>query len=269
MNENRWSFSGSVPENYDRYLVPVFFAPYAEEVASRIRDATHGPVLETACGTGAGTRALRHHLPLEREIVATDFSAAMLAFAESSIANAAGVSWQLADASNLTFPDGAFGAVVCQFGLMFVPDRPRAVREARRVLAPGGRFVTSVWASRDTNRHVRIYDEIFGRHGAGKIDETEFARPYSMGDHESLAALFCANGFSEVTIEDVYRETASPSARDWARGAVSGTPRGQQFRDLGCDMDALETDIADALAAYGGVAPCKTTLHAVIVTALA
>ena len=135
-------FQGSIPALYDQDLGPMIFAPYAQDLARRLDGIQHGRVLETASGTGVVTRALVSVLPPGVSIVATDLNQAMLDHASSRLSSAQ-VTWQQADAQSLPFPDGSFDAVVCQFGVMFFPDKPKAFREARRVLKPNGRFLVS------------------------------------------------------------------------------------------------------------------------------
>src|SRR5512139_3807352 len=97
-------FAGSIPELYETHLVPLIFEPYAADLVSRLRSRPLARVLEIAAGTGVVTRALE---------------------------------WRRADAMLLPFVAEAFDAVVCQFGVMFFPDRRKAFSEARRVLKPG------------------------------------------------------------------------------------------------------------------------------------
>src|ERR1700687_3921523 len=144
MAEMNRSFSGSMPEFYDRFLVPVMFEPFARDLAGRVQGLTSGHVLEIAAGTGVVTRALARDLPAEIVITATDLNAAMLDRAKSH-AGMERVRWQEADALALPFGDRLFDCVVCQFGVMFFPDKQAGFREALRVLQPGGRFLFSVW----------------------------------------------------------------------------------------------------------------------------
>ena len=127
------SFSGSIPEYYDTHMGPAIFEPYAADLAQRLAAGIAGPVLETACGTGILTRRLRAHLEAGTRLVATDLSAAMLDYARTRLADLPGVEWREADAAHLPFSSSSFAAVVCQLGLMFVPDKAAAMREARRV----------------------------------------------------------------------------------------------------------------------------------------
>jgi SAM-dependent methyltransferase len=143
MNPDR-SFTGSLPIIYDAYLVPLIFEPYAADLSERAVSRAPTHVLEIASGTGAVTRALSAALPQGVGIVATDLNQAMLdqAAARGTLHP---VEWRQADAMALPFADGSFDLVVCQFGVMFFPDKSKAFSEARRVLRPGGGFIFSVW----------------------------------------------------------------------------------------------------------------------------
>src|SRR5207244_11843120 len=126
------------------YLVPMTFEAYAVDLVHGLGERCLARVLEIAAGTGVVTRALASVLPGRVSIVATDLNQAMLDHA-SALGTKRPVEWRQADAMELPFEDGAFDAVVCQFGVMFFPDKPRAFSEARRVLRPGGVLLLSVW----------------------------------------------------------------------------------------------------------------------------
>src|SRR5204862_7851988 len=121
----------SIPKIYDSYLVPLIFEPYARDVAARLAAASIKRVLEIAAGTGAVTRAMASVLPDDVAIVATDLNQAMLDRA-TEIGTKRAVHWHHADAMSLPFGDETFDAVVCQFGVMFFPDKAKAHAEARR-----------------------------------------------------------------------------------------------------------------------------------------
>ena len=124
-------FAGSIPQLYERHLVPLIFAPYAHDLAARTARSEPGEVLELAAGTGVLTRELARTLPTDTRLVATDINAPMLAEAAAA-GSARPVEWREADALALPFADAAFDAVVCQFGAMFFADRPRAYAEDLR-----------------------------------------------------------------------------------------------------------------------------------------
>lgn len=138
-------FSGSIPENYDRYMVPLIFELYASDLARRAASLIPGAVLEIAAGTGVVTRALAPRLASGASYVVTDLNPPMLDYAASRQAPDARLQWRQADAMALPFADAAFDLVCCKFGAMFFPDRISAYREAKRVLKSGGHFLFSVW----------------------------------------------------------------------------------------------------------------------------
>src|SRR5581483_1821741 len=155
MPETDVVFAGSIPALYDRYLGPIIFEPYATILAARVAGMDPRRVLETAAGTGIVTRELVRILPNDTAITATDLNQPMVDFAAGKIV-AEKVSWRQADAQSLPFEDDAFDAVVCQFGVMFFPDRLAAYREVQRVLKPGGRFVFTVWDRIEENEFAEL-----------------------------------------------------------------------------------------------------------------
>jgi len=160
VGDNAAGFVGGIPDHYDRGLGPMIFADYAADIARRVVASGPSRVLETASGTGIVTRRLRDCLRPGARLTATDLNPPMLAVARGKFRPGEQVEFRPADATALPFPDGAFDAVACQFGVMFFPDKDRSYREARRVLAPGGRYVFSVWDSHRHNPFGRIADEI-------------------------------------------------------------------------------------------------------------
>ena len=150
MTDQSAGFVGTIPQHYDRHLGPVIFVDYAAAMAKLVAAAKPGRVLETAAGTGIVTRTLRDALPPDTSLTATDLNPPMLEVARAKFEAQERVSFEPADATALPFADGSFDAMVCQFGVMFFPDKARGYREAYRVLAPGGRYFFSVW---DAHRH--------------------------------------------------------------------------------------------------------------------
>ena len=144
------AFTGSVPQIYATYLVPLLFQEYANDLARRVLARSVDRVLEVAAGTGVVTRAMDATLPAGVEIVATDLQQPMLDQA-AAVETKRAVTWRQADAQQLPFEDQTFDAVVCQFGVMFFPDKVKAYSEARRVLRPGGTYVFNVWDRIETN----------------------------------------------------------------------------------------------------------------------
>src|SRR6266581_3079924 len=147
------SFSGSIPEYYDSCLGLAWFDAFAVDLAQRLPAEPPGDVLEIACGTGVMTQRVRERLDPIVRLVATDLSKAMLDYARGKLSGSKGIEWREADAANLPFGDSEFGAVVCAFGVMFVPDKQAAFREACRVLKEGGTLLFNVWDRIEENPH--------------------------------------------------------------------------------------------------------------------
>jgi ubiquinone/menaquinone biosynthesis C-methylase UbiE len=140
-------YVGSIPHHYDQNLGPLLFTDYAADLACRIATLNPRRVLETAAGTGIVTRALRDALPANAKLTATDLNAPMLDIAATKFHPSEAVDFRTADATALPFADASFDAIVCQFGVMFFPDKDKSYREAFRVLATGGHYVFSIWDS--------------------------------------------------------------------------------------------------------------------------
>jgi SAM-dependent methyltransferase len=258
-------FTGSIPERYHRYLAPWLFDPYAVDLASRLPKRAGLRVLEVAAGTGVVTRRLREALPPDASLVATDLNEAMVDYGRANVPGQ-GVTWQQADAQALPFPDGSFDVVVCQFGVMFLPDKVEGFREARRVLAPGGLLLGNVWRSRDENPVARVTQDLLEE----RIPENPprfLDTPYGYGDHERLRADLAAAGWDDVQLDDVRKVSEAASAEDVARGYLTGSPLSFELSERGADPDAFGVELARRLASLGGDRPFRAELAATVFTA--
>ena len=148
-------FAGSVPALYEQFMVPLIFEPYAKDLVTRVAAYPLTRVLEIAAGTGVVTRRLASALGADVAIVATDLNPPMLAKA-AAVGTSRPVEWKEADAMQLPFADASFDAVVCQFGAMFFPDKPKAFAEARRVLRSGGVLLFNVWDRIEENEFADV-----------------------------------------------------------------------------------------------------------------
>ncbi len=236
-------FAGSIPALYDKYLGPLIFKPYADDIARRLTNLNNGSVLEVAAGTGIVTQALMHTLPATVNLVATDLNQAMLDAAKGKD-TASRVSWQQVDAQALPFPDASFDAVVCQFGVMFFPDKPKAYREARRVLKPGGRYLFSVW---DHIEHNEVTDlvvsavaDLFPNDPPMFLART----PHGHHDKDAIMAAVRDAGFSDVSAETVTARSRAASAADAVIGFVQGTPMRSEIESRDAKRLAEATEAA-------------------------
>jgi ubiquinone/menaquinone biosynthesis C-methylase UbiE len=264
MSDQPLAFEGSVPENYDRYLGPMFFEPYAEDLLSRISVPANGSVLELACGTGIVTRRLRDGLPAEVKLVATDLSEPMMTFAQKKFDANELVDWQQADASSLPFPAGSFDAVVCQFGLMFVPDKLQAMGEAKRVLKPGTSFLFNVWAALDRNDFARITHETVG--AFFKNDPPSFYEvPFGYHDRAEIESSLREAGFESVRCTEVSPAGRSLPAATAAIGLVEGSPIAQAITERDpAALPHVREAVADALRKHFGEGSIRGNLCALV-----
>ena len=260
------AFSGSIPALYDRCLVPLLFDGYAADLAARTAALRPRRILETAAGTGVVTAALAELLP-DAEIVATDLNQAMLDVAAERVRSPL-VSFRQADAQALPFEDASFDALVCQFGVMFFPDRVGAYREARRVLRPGGRFLFNAWDRLDANpvsaAAASAVADLFAE------DPPSFlARiPFGYHDKSRIEAELREAGFSDVESETVAMRHGDVAMDEAALGLCQGTPLRAEIeaRDPG-RLDEAARAAAAALARFTGPGGIEARMSAHVFSA--
>jgi ubiquinone/menaquinone biosynthesis C-methylase UbiE len=232
MSSDAAGFIGDIPTEYHRCLGPMIFADYAADMAQRVVDCCPTRVLEIAAGTGIATRHLRDLLPADARLTATDLYPPMLEVARAKFRPGERVELQPANATALPFPDGSFDTVVCQFGVMFFPDQDKSYREARRVLASGGRYLFSVWDSHRYNPFGRLAHETAA--SFFPADPPPFySVPFSCHRIDPIKEALIAAGFRDITVAVVGREKEIPSAATFARGMVHGNPLVDQIRARG------------------------------------
>ncbi len=257
-------FTGSVPGHYDRDLGPVIFDGYAADLARRV--AAHNPkrVLEIAAGTGLVTRHLRDLLPEGAHLTATDVNPPMLDVARTKFRPGKQVVFQTADASALPFPDDAFDAVVCQFGVMFFPDKAQSYREVHRVLAPGGRYQFNVWDSHRHNPFGRITHELVQR--LFPSDTPSFYRvPFGYHEIDPIKEALIEARLADLTMAVVRQEAVVASVAGFARGLVYGNPLAEQIRARGgVDPDGVIDALIEALRGDIGADSGRTLLQAIV-----
>jgi SAM-dependent methyltransferase len=267
MNDDAAGFIGNIPQHYDRGLGPFIFADYAADIAQRVAAANPARVLETAAGTGIVTRKLRDALPPRSHLTATDLNPPMLEVARAKFGAGEQVELQPADAVALPFANGSFDAVACQFGLMFFPDKAKSCSEAYRVLAPGGRYVFSVWDSHGYNPFGRIAHEVPGRFFPA--DPPQFYNvPFSCHQIDPIKELLIAAGFSDIGIAVVGLQKDIPDAAIFARGLVYGNPMIDQIRARGgVDPEVIVDALAESLRHEFGADPGCMPLQAIVFSA--
>jgi ubiquinone/menaquinone biosynthesis C-methylase UbiE len=260
--ERRWS--ESMPAAYEQYLVPVVFRPFAEDLAARAAALQPRRVLELAAGTGVLTSGLIAAAP-SAEVTATDLNEAMVALGSARVPGAV---WQQADAQRLPFPDQGFDLVVCQFGVMFFPDRVAAYTEIRRVLAPGGRFLFNTWGPLGTHAFGAALQA--GLERAFPVDPPRFLPtvPHGYADPAVVAADLVAAGFAVEEERELTLEGRAATAADVAIGFLTGTPVRAAVEERG-DGPAVRATVIGEMTARLGPGPVAGLMTAYVFSGVA
>ncbi|TCB14364.1 methyltransferase domain-containing protein [Rhizobium leguminosarum bv. viciae] len=248
-------FEEGVAEFYDSLLVPILFEPYASEMAIVAERLKPGSILEVAAGTGALTRALRVTLYPATEIVATDLSQAMIDVGAPSLTMSR-THWMHADAQNLPFAPSMFDLVVCQFGVMFFPDKLKAYDEAKRVLRSGGRFLFTTWDSLPANDFARCVDECLA--SLFPSNPPDFLRnlSYSYFDIASIKAQMSSAGFDAISCDRI-ELTSVAAAHDIAAAFCQGTPLREEIESRApARISEIVDEVAEQMESRHGVRPC-------------
>ncbi|MEO6971454.1 MAG: class I SAM-dependent methyltransferase [Chthoniobacterales bacterium] len=261
------TFSGSIPKLYEMYFVPMVFEPYAASLVKRLEGRSLSSVLEIAAGTGVVTRAMASTLPASVSIIATDLNEAMLEQAKS-IGTKRAVEWRQADAMALPFPDEIFDAVICQFGVMFFPDKAKAFAEVRRVLRPGGVFVFNVWDRIEENEFIDTVTKALAKLFPNDPPRFHARVPHGYHDRATIARDLAAAGFTATPqIETVAARSEARSSRIPAMAYCQGTPLRSEIEERDPSLLGDATVVAaKALTARFGAGQISGKIQAHLVT---
>jgi len=235
------SYGGSPAENYQRFFVPSIGAPAANDLIA-LADLQPGRrVLDVACGTGVVTRLAAERVGADGMVAGLDVNAAMLAVARSQTPSDMSIDWYEASAESMPLPDDAFHVVLCQMGLQFVPDKLAALREMRRVLAPGGRAIVTVPGPKPPL--FALMTDALARHlgpqAAAFVDLV-----FSMHGVDELTELMRSAGFHEVDVRRRNMRLCLPPPADFLWQYILSTPIAEGAAQAGeSKRDELERDL--------------------------
>lgn len=215
------AYGGTAPENYERYFVPTIGAPLAEDLIKRAALKPGERVLDVACGTGVVTRLAAQRVGSSGSIAGLDVNPGMLAVARSASPPNLAIDWYESSAESMPLPDGAFDVALCQMGLQFIPNKLGALREIRRVLAPGGRLVLNVPGP--TPPLFAAMADALGKHiGPETVSFVHIV--FSLHDEQELRELMKGAGFQEVDVQKARKTLTFPPANEFLWQYIASTP---------------------------------------------
>jgi ubiquinone/menaquinone biosynthesis C-methylase UbiE len=246
--------------HYDQFFGPLYFEPYAIEVAKRIDPDDISIALEIAAGTGRVTHHLRERIPASAKLIVSDIDEKMLTVAKQKL-NGLAVDWQHIAAEQLPFPDNRIDLVVCCFGYMFVHDKTKAFTEAYRVLKPGGQFLITTWDTLESNGASFSYRSVTAKYLETPLPPSADLAT-SMSDEHAITSLLQDAGFAKTSIEKLGLKLVAPTAEDAASGFVDGDSeikKGNTNR-----IGEIKTEVAKEFAEKFGAAPMIAPMSALI-----
>jgi ubiquinone/menaquinone biosynthesis C-methylase UbiE len=260
-------FAGSIPELYDRLLVPMLFEPYARDLAERVTASKPRHVLETCAGTGALTREIASRLSADARLVATDLNQPMLDKAIARVSHDRVTSKQ-ADALALPFEDRTFDVVTCQFGVMFFPDKTRGYAEACRVLKPGGALLFNVWDKLSANELSDVVTEAVATMFPQDPPRFMARTPHGYHDIARIRDELASAGLINVGISAVENTSRAASARDAAIAICQGTPLRNEIEARDASrLDEATRCATEALERRFGAGPIEAPMRAFVISA--
>jgi ubiquinone/menaquinone biosynthesis C-methylase UbiE len=262
-NDPSFDSPGDGAFHYDHFLGPLFFEPYAIEIAKRIDPSSVSIALEIAAGTGRVTRHIRESIAASAKLIASDISEEMLAEAKNKLSHS-DIDWQHIDAQRLPFNDNSIDLVVCCFGYMFVPDKQKAFAEAYRVLRPGGMFLFTTWDKLEHNAVSYTSRLLAEKYMKGPLPDS-YNVAVSMNDENAISALLKETGFSKIFIEKVQQFSVCATAKEAATGLVEGGFVFKEIRHRNPEwIDEIKIKLEKELSEKFGAAPMIAPMSAVI-----
>ena len=243
--------SGSIAENYERFLVPTIFAPIAADLLDAVDVRPGDSVLDVACGTGAVARQAAQRVGPAGRVAGIDMLPDMLAQARA-LKTDPPIEWQQAMADDIPFPDDTFTVVVCQHGLQFFPDRAAALCEMHRVLAPNGKLGLMVLDDISRTPALTALAESLNRN-LGPAPAAFVQMIGAMGDEAELRRLVDDSGFRDVRLQRLTENIEFPSPEDFVRQYLVSTPLAANPVVSGADETVrarVESDVRAQLTSY-------------------
>ena len=244
-----WQLESNSAEAYERYLAAAFL-PWADALVAAAELEAGERVLDVACGTGIVARRAARRVGPGGRVVGLDVNEAMLAVARAASADApARIEWREGDAASLPFANGEFDAVFCEQALQFFSDPRTALREMRRVLAPGRRAAISVCRPIEFCPAYATLAEALSRFVSADAGAM-MRSPFSSWTVASLESLVASAGFERVRVRIEVASIRYPSPAEFLRREAASSPLASLMAVVPASrraelVDELESALAD------------------------
>lgn len=234
-------------EIYEQHMVPAIIAAWVPALVELLSLRPGQSVLDVACGTGSVTRHILGQVGSEGHVVGLDVNSTMLEMANRI---APEIEWREGNVLELPFPEGEFDAVVCQQGLQFFPDKPKALREMHRVLDPNGTLALALWCTIETSPGHHALARGLERH-VGLEAATLMYNVFGLGEAKTIRDLLEDAGFREVEIRREERMARFPAQDDFTTYVVMGSVLGRTGVQVSDEaLKAVIEDVRETLRPY-------------------
>ncbi len=249
-------------------LVIEFLGPQGQAIIDHLAPEGAERVLDIAAGTGEPGLRIAQLIP-QGKVVVTDLAESMLQVAVEKAARLGlgNVEFKEADANALPFADNSFDAVSCRLGYMFFPDVEQAAREMSRVLKPGGRIATTVWAEPEKNAFVTTTMRAIMKHIPMTPPPPGAPGIFRCAQPGMVSAVFTAVGLKNVSERDVPcpMPVSSPEQYwEWQNEVAAPVVAAMANADANT-IEKVRTDVIDAIREHypkGDIPACARVIMA-------
>lgn len=221
-NLAQFQVNDNAAENYERWVVPIVCGPWVPPILDLLELRPGERVVDIACGTGVVARLAARRVTPGGAVTGLDLNEGMLAVARRlPLPPGVTIDWRQGSAEALPIADAATDAITCQLGLMFFPDRLKALGEMHRVLKPGGRVAIGVWTG--PSPYFTAQREALRRYVSPEAASSS-AVAFSLGDRGELEGLVKSAGFRDVAVHEVRMTLRFPAPEEYVPRHLSAVP---------------------------------------------
>jgi ubiquinone/menaquinone biosynthesis C-methylase UbiE len=248
MSDNKgFQLAGGAPEIYENVMVPLWFGRWAEALLELVAIQPGESVLDVACGTGVTTRLADVAAGKSGHVTGLDINAPMLDIARNLVVSS-GITWIESDVSDIDLKSHSFNAVISQHGYHYFPDKPRALKEFHRVLAPKGRLAISIWEGHSA--YTSALCSAVEKHISPEIANKQRGQRETPTVEELAAALTDA-GYNDVRVQTQTLDICVPAAREFVPLHLGSMPIAAAFTGLSdVKKERLISDVEEELSGY-------------------